>query len=76
MPDVDKVSIHLLCQYCDAEPFHQDRGDARVADSRSYTFAKLDNNYMFDLGLEVTQYSASSATDNLVITSTYSLTNH
>lgn len=75
VPDVDSVSIYLLCYYCEWEEFHPDRWDSRVADMMTFEFEKLDDNTPFDVELEVTDHSASQVWDDAVVTINYMLHN-
>lgn len=75
VPDVDNVSIYLLCYYCEWEEFHADRWWSRVADVQTFAFEKLDDNMSYDIELEVWDYSNSTAWDDAIVTINYMLHN-
>lgn len=76
VPDSDTVQIYLLCNFCEGEQFHQDRWDASIADMKSYSFTKLDDNLEFDAELEVSNYTTAVTSSSTDITVNYILKNN
>ena len=76
LPDTSSVQFYLMCNFCEGEEFHPDRWNTKIADQKSFTFTKLDDNLEFDVELMVKDHSASILGENTTISVSYELINN